>query len=240
MFVLVSEYLATQQAYTTICRAIATSNASNTLPIVIACCNSSSNVGTMSAIIGFYRPTDDVFCRNKVISVNIINKTIAIIINVRLTILLLLVDIKVVYQVFVRDVNTTIDNSHNDILLTGRVLFPNRFDVTVCTLYSTSVNRTIVIIMPLFAKKWVVKFASYSLHACIRRAIRSNLDLRSCHWQHTFSTFNALCFIELSQHGSHIFRLIKVDGVPSVESCRYRSGFIFASRLKDSFHLIST
>ena len=126
LFVLVTEYLAAHKMYPTASRTITTSDTRYALSVVISCCNSTCNMGPMPFIIRFNGTSNDVCCLYKVISIDIVNEPISIVINARLPVFLLLIDIEIIDQILMRNVYSTIYNGYNDIAFTRCILLPNR------------------------------------------------------------------------------------------------------------------
>ena len=150
LLVLLSENLATHKSYTASCSSIAACYACNTLSVVVACANSTSNVCAVSVVVRFDFASNNTVCRYEVVTVNVVYKSVTVIIYIWLAVLFLFVYVEVIHQIFVGNINTTIDNGNNNIALTCRVLFPYRLYITVGSFLCVSAYRTIVVIMPLF------------------------------------------------------------------------------------------
>ena len=241
LFGLLSEDLATHQAHTAISRAVATGHTGHTFSVVVACTDRAGHVGAVSFVIGFDFAPDHVFGFHKVIAIDIVDKSVAVVIDIGLSVLFLFVDVEIVHQVFVSSVNTAIDNGHNDRLLAGSVLLPHGFDVAVGSFDGTCIDRAVIIIVPLLGQKGVVKTAGSRLSGCTAcRCIGIGLYHRcgAHHGEDALCTLYALHLVELLQHRCHIFTLVEIEGVPAVETFGHRSGFIDACGLEDSFHLV--
>ena len=204
LLVFVSKNLATHKSHATTWCSIASSNTRNALSIVVTSRNSAGHVGAMPFVVGFYLAPNNIFCLNKVVAIDIINKSVSIIVNTCLTIFLLLIHIKIVNQVFVRHVYTTINNGNNHIAFTCCVFLPSRF------------NIAIVVIMPLFRQKRVVKKATALLRGCFTASVSTCFNLGVRYGQNPFSTFHTANLIELLQHGIHIFTFVKINCVPAI------------------------
>ena len=172
----------------------------------------------VSFVVGFYLAANHVFRLNKVVAVNVVNKAVPVVVNTRLSVLFLLVDVEIVHQVFVGDVDTAVYNGNDNIVFTRSVLLPNRLEVAVGTLFCMRTYRTIIVIMPLLGQKRVVKGRGRGLISCLWGCPYIGLSRKfgACDGQNTFRIFHACGLVKLLQHLGNVFAFVEVDGVPAV------------------------
>ena len=127
-----------------------TSNTGNTDTIAISGTYSTCHMCTVRVGIDVRRVD------YKIVTIYVINKSITIIINTRLAFKLGLINPKVVLKVRVVYLETTVNNSYNNILRASNTSLPCLEDVGIIA-SNTTLYASIVVVMPLVGQQWVVE-----------------------------------------------------------------------------------
>ena len=143
------EYLTYHHLYTT-STIFTTGNTGNTDTIAISGTYSTCHMCTVRVGIDVGRVD------NKVVTIYVINKSITIIINTRLTVKLGLINPKVVLKVWMVYLETTVNNSYDNILRACNACLPCLEEVDVIA-GNTALYASIVVVMPLVGQQWVVE-----------------------------------------------------------------------------------
>ena len=127
-FTFAPEDLTAHQASPRAVGTIPPSDTSDADTIVVAGCDRTCDVRTVGLIVG----VDLTIVVDEVEAVDIVDEAVAIIVDTFLTIELLLIDVKVVLEVRVGDIDTTVGDSDDDVRLT-RFRFPSLEEADIST-----------------------------------------------------------------------------------------------------------